>query len=302
MVDFLNDAHVKRLLSSPATAFAPPDADTKSNYETRTAAANATSSTDGRHDIQKIKEHSQWLSQQANLNLVAALRIVIVEFQNRASSHLAGPLSSQDVTNLREAAELGTGQDSMLVSTLGSIGAGDAESLWTMFEEEASTKLRIFDTYLSERRHLMMTVDYIHSIMLYQRLPIATPIEPDHLPSLYSQIEPPTLAVTLKTYLKLMENAMENIEAGVETVAKDPDLREEPTTAMEWTRTWLVEVVHSLSVLFQSLDAYRKEFAPSSWVGEWFSLMELYAFLDKLEPVRACSRPSLRKKNERTNE
>ena len=236
----------------------------------------------------EISGHANWLAEQVNISPVAALRIVLVERQARPTSYLLGPLSSQDVANLREAAGLGGGQqDSIMLSALGTVGStSDADAIWKRFEDDSAIKMRIFETFLSERRNLMATVDCLHTIKFYQRLPIVTTRTggDDELIRFLSITEPPQASDTLETYIKLFEVAMNRIEGGLDKSAKD-ELLQTDAVLLDWTRSALIEVVHALSVIFQCLDAHRSEFSPSALVGEWFSLMEVYAFLNKLEPV-----------------
>jgi nuclear pore complex protein Nup188 len=299
IVEFLTNAHVRRLIADPAAAFPAPSAAARTDLDTLTSAVNAPPSPDGRYNVATMRAHAQWLSARAGICPVAALRIVVVEFQSRAATHLAAPLTSKDMANLREAAGLGNGQDSVLLSTLGATAvgaAGDAESLWARFESDDAVRLRVFETYLSERRHLMMALDRLHSVMLYGRLPVVVDRAVDAsggggLAALYKLTDTPTIAATLKMFIGVLEAAMDRVEKGIvgsgggKDDAEAAALLRTEHVLLEWSRTALVEVVHALSAMFQVLDARRDEFAPSALVGEWFSLMEAYAFFDKLEPV-----------------
>ncbi|KMQ81421.1 pom34-binding nucleoporin component, partial [Lasius niger] len=103
VASFLADEYVHTLLKAPATAFAPPDEATSKDFEAKTAVVNVSAALTDTCDAETIKKDAQWLSTNAKVNLVAALRIAVIEIQSRASRHLMGPLSSQDITNLQEA-------------------------------------------------------------------------------------------------------------------------------------------------------------------------------------------------------
>ncbi|KAG7115080.1 Nucleoporin like protein [Verticillium longisporum] len=153
-----------RTASRARPAFSPggsPSNDaTKKQFETTTAAINVTPTPNGKYDIGTIKGDATWLSKAGNVNLIAALRIVVLEFQARPAAHLAGPLSTQDAVNLQEAAGVSNSQSSSLVPISGA--TMDADAIWAAFDKEEAKRLRIFQTYLSERRYLAMAADLTH--------------------------------------------------------------------------------------------------------------------------------------------
>lgn len=284
VIEFLSDDYVHRLLEDPASTFAPADEATKKVFETKTAPINVPASSDGRPDIESIKKDAEWLSKNAKINLVAALRVVVIEHQSRPARHLSGPLSSQDAKNLQEAAGLSNGQGSGLLLDLGSAAALDAEEIWTEFEKPETRQRRLFDTYLAERRFFMMSADYANSIKLYERLPTFASVDLDlaktyrlKLPS-RDDAEP-----LLPTYLQVLTDSMSRIESGLKAVTDGKWVTEE--VELDWLRTLLTEAIHALSVVFQIVDSFGDDFAPSSAVNQWFSLMEVYRFFDAVQPV-----------------
>ena len=245
-----------------------------------------TSASNERYDIKAVKEDTEWLSKNVNINLTTALRLVVVEFQSRASRYLMGPLSLQDATNLQEAAGLSNGQGTGLVADLGSAAARDADETWNDFEATTARKQRLFDTYLAERRFFMMVADYASSIKLYGRLPTFAPVVGNvaqmyRLKGLQTADE---LESLLPAYLQVLTNSMTRIESGLAAVTDDKILSSEDNE-MEWIRTYLSEAVHALSIVFQVADSYENEFPPASSVNQWFSLMEVYNFFDNVHPV-----------------
>lgn len=267
------------------SAFAPPNDETKKSFETKTALINVPSGPDGRANVEAIKKDAEWLSKNAKLNLVAALRVVVIEYQSRPARHLLGSLSSQDATNLQEAAGLNNGQGSAFVSDLGAAAALDAEEIWTQFEKPETRQRHIFDTYLTERRYFMMAADYAHSILLYDRLPTFAKVDIDlskryrlKLPS-REDAEP-----LLPAYFEVLISSMRSIEAGFKAVTEEDWVTDD--VELDWLRTLLTETVHALSVAFQVIDSFGDDFAPSSAVSQWFSLMGVYNFFDAVQPVR----------------
>ncbi|OLN81487.1 Nucleoporin NUP188 [Colletotrichum chlorophyti] len=280
VVQFLQDDYVRSLIKDPATTFAPPNDATKSSFETRTAAIHVTPTPNDKFDIKVIKEDAQWLSKNAKVNLIAALRATVIEFQSRPASHLTGPLSSQDAINLQEAAGIANVQSSTLAPI--SSAALDAETIWTDFEKEESRRKRIFQTYLAERRHFLMTAALVQENVLYPQP--STPTTTSDQSSMSNQLvavseRPKYLDNLLTTYLQLVTDAIGRLAEGLEGNVEDKGLLVDELE-LDWMHTALTEVIHALSVIFQSVDGNGDSFAPSSIVGEWFSLMENYGFLN----------------------
>ncbi|CAH0043289.1 unnamed protein product [Clonostachys solani] len=287
VIDFFDDEYVHGILRDPASVFASPSDATKKVFETKTAPVNTTPASNDRVDIKTIKEDSEWLSKNANISLVAALRIVVVEFQSRPAHCLAGPLSSQDATNLQEAAGFNNGQATSFLSAFGATQASDADEILADFEKPEAKKRRLFRTYLSERRHFMMVVDYTTSIALYGRLPVFTRVD-RNLAQLYrfktsaDSQQKDKIETLLPIYLKSLIECMGLVESGYSSVAKEDDLLDE-MIELEWLRAMLTEVVHTMSVIFQLADSLGDTYAPLDVISDWFGFMEAYCFFDRMQ-------------------
>ncbi|GFP57288.1 nucleoporin NUP188 [Trichoderma asperellum] len=285
---FFDDDYVRGLLREPSTAFAPPDEATNKDFETKTAPINVTSASTDRHDINVFKEDAKWLSRNAKVNLVAALRVVIIEYQSRSSRHLLGPLSSHDAANLQEAAGLQNGQGAAFLSEMGASAALDADEISAEFENSESKKRRLFDTLLTERRFFIMAADYATSIKLYKRLPIFAPGD-DSIADLFKLKKPSAqlrdeMEDLLPAYLDIVASSMSGIEAGMRAFT-DEALLLNDEVELDWLRSLLTEIVHSLSVVLQVVDCYGTDFPPSGAINQWFSLMEIYGFFDSIQPI-----------------
>lgn len=143
------------LLAHPFKAFSTPNQQTKSAFETKTSAINVTPSSNTRYDIKEVKEDALWLSKEAEIDEVAALRIVVGECQDRPSAQLLGRLSNEELTSIQEAT--GTSQASTVLLSRDT----DSETLQDDFESQESRRLRILRTYLSERRNLLQSLNIV---------------------------------------------------------------------------------------------------------------------------------------------
>ncbi|RDA83720.1 hypothetical protein CP532_0227 [Ophiocordyceps camponoti-leonardi (nom. inval.)] len=290
LADFLSDEFVLSFFDDPSKAFAPPDQASKTDFETKTAPINAASASTNGQDIATIKGDAEWLSKHAKVNLVAALRVVIIEIQTRPLRHLMGPLSSQDAKNLQEAAGLQNSQGACFLYDLGAASTLDADDISAEFDKPDARKRRLFDTLLTERRSFMMAMDYMASLKLYGRLPILASVDRDMAVRHGLNSTTHDTALLLPAYLKLVSECMGTIDAGFQSLTDEPLLLLE-SVELDWLRSLLTETTHALSVVFQLVDSLGSEFSPSNVINQWFSLMDVYGFFGSVQPVsKACPR------------
>ncbi|KAK8189019.1 nucleoporin subcomplex protein binding to Pom34-domain-containing protein [Phyllosticta capitalensis] len=164
--NFLNDESNAAALNKPFAPFQPPNPQSKSSYETKTSAINVTPGENDHYDIKEIKTDTEWLSGEANINEVAALRIVLLEWQTRPAAQLLSGFTEEETLSVQEAAggaNLGSStflpKSSILAATASSIGQSFAT-----FNTEEQRRLRILDVYNSERIHILRVGDLIARI------------------------------------------------------------------------------------------------------------------------------------------
>lgn len=240
-----------------------------------------------RIDIHLVRGDSEWLSKNVKLNLVAALRIVIIELQSRPASYLRGPLSSHDATNLTEAAGLGHGQGASFMADLGASTALDADKILADFESDDARRRRLIDTYFSERRCFTMVADYAYSLKIYDQLPIFTRVD-RKLSNLYRlKLSVPVkeeVNASLPVYLETLSKLLAGLEKGLLDLTDDKLILTEDVE-VDWVYTTMTEAVHLLSVILHLADASAEDHVPSAAVTKWFSLMATYQFFGSFQPV-----------------
>ncbi|KAK4250548.1 nucleoporin subcomplex protein binding to Pom34-domain-containing protein [Corynascus novoguineensis] len=286
---FLRDGYVHQLFREPTRTFAPPTNETKLDFETKTGAINVVPSPNDPYNFDTIKNDARWLSKNVNINEVAALRVVIIEYQSRAHSHLTGPLSTQDVANIQEAAGVGDAQASAIVALLNVTTVVDADSAWADFESETTRRRRLLSTYLSERRSFVGAIDALLAFLLHSRAP-GSGVELDALRDAVLQgafgfdqnaAKPDTtqLDALAPTYIRTLEGCFDRLQATPESL--DSEMLTEQLE-VDWIRTAFTEAIHALSLIFQILDLKAAQFAASQLVTQWFALMDACEFF---EPV-----------------
>ena len=86
---FFQDTTSRHLLLHPLEPFSPPSQKTKSDFETKTAPIHVPASPNGEYDLGVIKGDALWLSATVQIEECQALRIVILEHQDREVTRLA---------------------------------------------------------------------------------------------------------------------------------------------------------------------------------------------------------------------
>ncbi|KAK3954115.1 nucleoporin subcomplex protein binding to Pom34-domain-containing protein [Pseudoneurospora amorphoporcata] len=288
---FLRDAHVQQLLKNPSKTFEPPTSQTKADFETKTAAINVTQTPNERFNIKTIKDDAIWLSTNVNISQVAALRIVVVEFQSRAQAHLVGPLSTQDVDNIQEAAGVSDAQTSNILALLNLSTLADAETTWADFEKDATRRQRLLAHYLSERRSFMSSAESLVTFMLHssaamlnqethnlRREIVKEAFEYDEFDD-HSEINISFFEALIPRYFTVLQDAIKRAQTGPANV-EERLLTEQIN--IDWTRTALTEAIHAMTVSFQILDLSGPMFTTPEIITQWYQIMNTYEFLDSI--------------------
>ncbi|KAI1099166.1 nucleoporin subcomplex protein binding to Pom34-domain-containing protein [Jackrogersella minutella] len=300
LVDFLTDPLVQSFFTKPGSAFDPPSDKSPhhSAYVKKTAAIQVTPTSNERYDINVIKEDALWLSKNARINEIAALRIVVIEFQSRPQSQLLGPISNQDVANLREAAGAANAQTTNILPGFNIGTTLDAAEIQVNFEKPESRKRRLFQTYLDECRYYAATNDYMLTLMLLEHLPASSTTDASRMirksyleaygmspkqPQKSAGDTPTKTFHALATqYLNLIPDSISRSQAAIDSVVEDKALVTEELSE-RWIQTWLAESLHRMVVVFQLLDLSRDVFVSIQLAQQWFSLVSAFGFLDRLQ-------------------
>ncbi|KAK4216696.1 nucleoporin subcomplex protein binding to Pom34-domain-containing protein [Rhypophila decipiens] len=273
---FLRDGFVNNLIQNPTKTFAAPSPQTKADFETKTAAINVVQAPNDQYDLKEIKEDALWLSKAANIDEVAALRIAVLEFQSRARSHLTGPLSSQDVTNIQEAAGVSDAQASSILALLNVSAVADADATWAEFETETSRRQRLLATYLSERRSFLSAADLLITFLYYS--PPSLPQEVETLRAAIS-LDATARDELLPKYMSYLQDSVERSQAV--PLSFPPPLVSEQLE-VDWVRTAFTEATHAMSLIFQILDLHGDKFVALDIVTQWFKFVDEFEFIEGL--------------------
>jgi nuclear pore complex protein Nup188 len=276
---FLSDPKVLELLAHPFQAFPPPSQQTKNAFETRTSAINVTPSANARHDIKEVKEDALWLSSQANIDEVVALRIVLVECQDRPMAQLLGRLSNEELRSIQEAA--GVSQPSMALLP-------DSDSAQEDFHSQRNRQLRILKTYLSERRNLLLSLNIVVGT-LYDT---STGSESDKGKEIQA---PESWMKAIATDLYLTWEGEQWVSGALSAIAVDACklesgcgwFKEEgghKDIETAWVYNQLMELSYSLQILFQVIDLLDTILSSTATLA-WLEFAKAFSYFDHCASV-----------------
>lgn len=115
---------------------------TKSDFETRTAAINVTPGDTGHFDINQIKDDAVWLSQKAKIDEIAALRTVVIEWQGRPAEFINAGFPEEEIISLQHASGSRTGNFGSSLPTTKSQRSYAPESFRARLDAFNSTNVR----------------------------------------------------------------------------------------------------------------------------------------------------------------
>lgn len=275
---FLADDKVIELLGNPFIAFPEPSQPARSAFETKTSAINVTPSSNGRFDIKEVKEDALWLSKEAHIDEISALRVTIIECQDRPFAQLRGPFSTEELAGLQDAT--GNGPSSLPLALLSQ--DQDAEVLQKAFDTQDSRRLRLLYTYLSEQHFFIKFWTSFYQNGLYH---LALTSQPNAKGENSYFSRHANLAEELSKKLEHpQQSLLECIQAIGEHVQKVQDgsgwykedgSREE--LEVEWTNTHIAIMTQIMEVMFEIIDI-STTVASSTVIIAWFDLLRRWEF------------------------
>lgn len=290
---FLSHPESARLLSQCPNPFPPPSAKSKSEFESKTAAIHAETTTQSSYDLKEIKSDSLWLSQKANIDEITALRITVLEWQSRPTTRLLTSFSEEEATSLQNAAEV----DNFRVSTIApsfsrTLRQNADRDQASDFNSEEYRRLRLRELYLSERCHILKTARKLLSFSLRDNIPNIESPSPrrcgdDRLASLSK------LAATIfkrksigAEWSQFLGDCIDATRNRLASLGGDGGWlgADESNEDVEniWRTTFVEEILHILQLLFLELQA-SPAIPNSKLLLSWLRLMAEYSFLESLQ-------------------
>ncbi|TKA73217.1 hypothetical protein B0A55_07778 [Friedmanniomyces simplex] len=151
---FLNTSEAIDILANPLAPFPEPSQPSKTKFDTRTAPIHVAQSSSGDYDLEQLKKDALWLAQTVKVEEEAALRIAIVEWQERDKDQLVSSTVRPVESSLQGGSMLGA-------SALGRSTAVFAASVGAPARtgsdggREQIRRDRVLELYLEERQAVL---------------------------------------------------------------------------------------------------------------------------------------------------
>ncbi|KAG9521151.1 hypothetical protein KCU93_g7541, partial [Aureobasidium melanogenum] len=277
---FFQDPTVLSILGAPLTPFQPPTSQSKTDFETRTAAINALPSESGQYDINQIKEDALWLSKEANIQETDALRIVLVEWQQRSASRMLAEWSQDERLGIQNAAA-----NAHFRQSINPTPEPDQKSI---FDTQQQRRPRLLNTLYAEKSSILALSALLIGLALPQDLQsTAVNTRVSLLEAALAVFRTQTLTSNPSFFCKCI-NALDaklqslNPESWSGLLSDDEDL------ANSYIKSVFTQLVLILRLAYIHIFS-QKEILDSEPVVLWFSLMDATYFFSALPETAETS-------------
>jgi nuclear pore complex protein Nup188 len=289
---FLSHPESIRLLSESLKPFPPPSPKSKSEFESKTAAIHVETNGKGSFDLKELKADALWLSQTAGIDEVAALRIAILEWQQRPAKRLTTGFSAEEATSLQSAAGIENFRGSLTGPNLASILNQTARSEDSQsFDNEKSRRLRLRELYLSEATHVVKTLRKLLALSQHDGLSADSATSDSFDRKLALKKLGTTLFRSKSTGDELnrfLQDCIDSIRNRLTSLEGDGGWLSASESSDElesiWRTSLVEEIVHLMQLVFHQLQL-SGEIPNSDLLVSWLQLMADYRFMETIQVV-----------------
>ncbi|KAK5949823.1 hypothetical protein OHC33_009212 [Knufia fluminis] len=260
--DILNHERVRSQIHRTSPSFEPANPASQKQFEAATAAINVAPSQDKHYDISQIKADASWLSKDLKLDQAQALRVVLLEWQNRPLLHLQAGYSEAEVASLKDVYGSRLAFDANFEAT--TITLRDEEEFKT---DSARRRRQIFIHY-QECIGFSRTWLALQNDRLAVKLEIAT--EPN------STTPFPNIALSIDQSMDLLVKVLEEYAKGPEWDVIDED------SNYFWQIGHLFYAQNLMQVIILAIRTVPTP--PAQPLQKWFHVMGDLVYLGDLEP------------------
>lgn len=299
----IKDNQTIELLTNPFSPYTRPTSKSRASFETKTSAINVSPSSHGRYDIKQIQDDALWLSEETNTDEVVALRITVLEWQTRPAHRLLVYDASDDYQDYMNTVGINglasSVSNSQLLVAPGHLRPKEDDAKF--FEDSRGRRQRLLHIYLSERRYLIRTCEFIIFVALIEAFAQSSFLN-GHQPKDKSPDMPAWLTEVGNQILAawdlngLAEDsdehftiyAVDALRLRFQTLQRGSGWsRDEPyweQIEQAWEKTQVLEIIHIMQLLLTLLMTSRK-LTRSDTALAWFRLMKENAFFEDFEIV-----------------
>ena len=288
------------LLTRPFTPFSIATSQTKSSFETKPSAFNIPPSVHGRYDIKEIQEDTLWLSKEAKISEIEALRIAVLEWQTRPAQRLLQDSPSDESRDLRSTVGI-SGSAASLRGSILSRPPGLMQDKANAFDSPEERRQRLSNIYLSERRYILKTSEYLIFNAWYEEQsdPAAAPgMEPRKLG--WVREIGNRIILAWNVYGLVQESAnnfvfesVNAIESRIDNLARGSgwSQEQEPQEHIEvaWGRNQILEMIHIMQTMLTLLNSSNMLTSTDALLA-WFRFVNKYGFFENFQLVSTLMR------------
>ena len=270
----------------------------KAEFETLTSAINVTPTSNGRYDINQIKEDALWLSNKIDIDEVAALRLTVLEWQSRQEERLL----QENIVDVAQDQSL-NGLNSPLhaslllsptsrTATTNSISDSD-------FNSPSQRRSRLLKAFATEKKYLLQSAEYLvtRAVSFASSSELGSSPDAADRPGI-----PEGLGLKVLESWKLTEGWSSDSKSWftrmisylllkISSIGKGSGWLDQDDFAMdlelEWSNTNVLEIISLLKICLLVGNS-STTLAPHFLVLDWFRFMAQVGFLESMDIVSSC--------------
>lgn len=293
----LTDPQTVHLLAHSSSPYSTPTSQTRSTFDTKTSSIHVPPSGNPRYDIGQIKEDTLWLSKETKIDEVSALRIAVLEWQTRPTVQLLqGSLVNEigPLANGVRGSQLQASFSGAASSLFGkSSGPGASEPL--PFNDAGPRRRRLLETYLSERRYILKTSEYV-TFAAYCKAQDGSPHNATNQASSWLK-EVGTAVISTwngdgpaqSKRKNFVAEAVEALRSRIEGLMNGSGWLSDESQQMEielaWAGNQMLEMIHIMQILLNRLDSSLTKLTSPDVILPWYRLMDECGFFNILQLV-----------------
>lgn len=292
---FLHDAGNLQTLSNPWKPFPDPSAQEKAKFDSKTAPISVTPSPNSGYNIEEIKTDALWLSKLVNISELAALRLVMIEWQSRPTVQLLSGLTEEEALSVHDAAGLSNLGASTFVPN-SSIITSPSSLGDDQFENGEQRKLRLVQTYLTTRISILRASQILISWGTAKGLRQAETYGEDYrvcddwLEQLGQDVASRQGGQGLDSCIQAIKHRWAALTNGFTWEVSETESIQEAAIEL-WMTAQVTELVHILHIAFVHADLLAKKFVPSTTVELWFKTVAEMNFFSNIALVSLSTQP-----------
>ena len=291
------DPQTLYLLARSTSPYSAPTLQTKSTFDTRTSSVHVPPSGNPRYDIGQIKEDTLWLSKETKIDEVSALRIAVLEWQTRPAVQLLRGSLVDEIAPLANG--IGGSQLSASFSAAASSLFAKSSAVALKgnppFDDAGPRRRRLLETYLSERRYILKTSEYV-TFAASSKAQFGSHNEISNQASSWLQEVGTGIISTWKDNgsaqskgnnfvaeaVGALRSRIENLNKGSGWLSDESQQEE---IELAWARNQLLEMIHITQILLVQLDSSLMNLITPDSILPWYRLMNECGFFASLQLV-----------------